>query len=334
VTCGSAACGTLGAVLATQYYHPFGGTRHVSGTLPTSFGFTGQRHDGPSVDLMFYNARHLDTRTGRFISADTIVPGAGNPQALNRYSYVLNAPTRYTDPTGHYCYDNNSGDLFGTCTNDDASTYSLSPRFPRLPRGYRWASITVSFSAYPIIPASEGMFIGPQVPVPGHDYLSVPDDFLYSRYGVGMQGTGAVEKGDITYYVSYASGHWEHSGNRVYLYNGQWLNYMDNSVFRGDIEGIKLVNASFTVSRTPPDLIPYFSLAGHRDGPPRGSYVFVPSLINDTPYMGLFRIDDRCHACATDPLTVDLYVGVASYETYYRWFTRDNLPAYVAVPPR
>jgi hypothetical protein len=29
------------------------------------------------------------------------VPEPGNPQALNRYSYVLNNPLRYTDPTGH-----------------------------------------------------------------------------------------------------------------------------------------------------------------------------------------------------------------------------------------
>ena len=29
------------------------------------------------------------------------MPQPGNPQALNRYSYVLNNPLRYTDPTGH-----------------------------------------------------------------------------------------------------------------------------------------------------------------------------------------------------------------------------------------
>jgi hypothetical protein len=37
----------------------------------------------------------------RFLSPDTIVPGAGNPQAFNRYSYTLNNPLRYTDPSGH-----------------------------------------------------------------------------------------------------------------------------------------------------------------------------------------------------------------------------------------
>lgn len=28
--------------------------------------------------------------------------GPSNPQALNRYSYVLENPLRYTDPTGHF----------------------------------------------------------------------------------------------------------------------------------------------------------------------------------------------------------------------------------------
>lgn len=39
-------------------------------------------------------ARLCNADIGRFISADTIVPGAGNPQALNRYSYALNSPLR------------------------------------------------------------------------------------------------------------------------------------------------------------------------------------------------------------------------------------------------
>jgi hypothetical protein len=38
---------------------------------------------------------------GRFLSADTVVPGATNPQALNRYSYVYNRPVIYSDPSGH-----------------------------------------------------------------------------------------------------------------------------------------------------------------------------------------------------------------------------------------
>ncbi len=41
-----------------------------------------------------------DPVLARFVSADSVVPG-GNPQALNRYAYVLNNPLRYTDPTGN-----------------------------------------------------------------------------------------------------------------------------------------------------------------------------------------------------------------------------------------
>jgi hypothetical protein len=35
------------------------------------------------------------------VQADTIVPGAGNPAAYNRYAYAFFNPLRYTDPTGH-----------------------------------------------------------------------------------------------------------------------------------------------------------------------------------------------------------------------------------------
>jgi hypothetical protein len=35
------------------------------------------------------------------VSADSVVPGAGKPQALNRYAYVNNSPLNYVDPTGH-----------------------------------------------------------------------------------------------------------------------------------------------------------------------------------------------------------------------------------------
>ena len=50
--------------------------------------------------LYYYNARYYDATIGRFISADTIVQNPTNPQSLNRYSYVLNNPLKYTDPSG------------------------------------------------------------------------------------------------------------------------------------------------------------------------------------------------------------------------------------------
>jgi RHS repeat-associated protein len=81
-------------------YYPYGVARYTAGTTPTSFNFTGQRKDSGS-GLLFYNARWHDPAVGRFLQPDTIVPQPGDPQSLNRYSYVLNNPVRYIDSSGH-----------------------------------------------------------------------------------------------------------------------------------------------------------------------------------------------------------------------------------------
>jgi RHS repeat-associated protein len=88
---------TNGDSLGTIKYYPYGSTR--SGSVPTDKKFTGQRLD--DTGLYYYNARYYDAGIGRFISPDTIVPSPANPQAYNRYSYVLNNPLRYIDPSGH-----------------------------------------------------------------------------------------------------------------------------------------------------------------------------------------------------------------------------------------
>jgi len=114
-SCGAAVseggCGgiALGSVVARQSFYPYGAIRPGgTGTMPTDVGFTGQRADA-STGLMFYNARYYSPVIGRFISADTIVPGAGDPQALNRFSYALNNPLKYIDPTGHMVDDESDG---------------------------------------------------------------------------------------------------------------------------------------------------------------------------------------------------------------------------------
>jgi RHS repeat-associated protein len=61
--------------------------------------FTGQRLDG--TGLYYYGARYYDPTIGRLISPDTLVPSPANPQSLNRYSYCLNNPLKYVDPSGH-----------------------------------------------------------------------------------------------------------------------------------------------------------------------------------------------------------------------------------------
>ncbi len=60
---------------------------------------------GIAGDLVDTIARRYDPVLGRFIQPDTIVPDPGDPQSLNRYSYVNNNPVRYTDPSGHFSED-------------------------------------------------------------------------------------------------------------------------------------------------------------------------------------------------------------------------------------
>jgi len=93
-----------GNILGEQRYYPFGETRVTTGTIYTDRLFTGQR-EMAGLGIYHFNARFYSPKLGRFLSADTIVPGYANPQSLNRFSYVRNNPLRYIDPTGHWEVD-------------------------------------------------------------------------------------------------------------------------------------------------------------------------------------------------------------------------------------
>jgi len=86
----------------------YGDMRYNPGSQITTYRFTGQRWD-QGHGLYWFNSRWFDPLIGRFMQADTIVPDPGNPQALNRYSYVIGNPLRYTDPTGHVFIEGTGG---------------------------------------------------------------------------------------------------------------------------------------------------------------------------------------------------------------------------------
>ncbi len=92
-------------------YDPHGKRRAVNWTdddnvsnpaiyqFDTQRGFTGHEHLD-EVGLIHMNGRVYDPTLGRFISADPFVQFPDNGQSLNRYSYVLNNPLSYSDPSG------------------------------------------------------------------------------------------------------------------------------------------------------------------------------------------------------------------------------------------
>jgi len=90
-----------GSMVSQQNFDPWGNLRAgTTGTISqTDVNYTGQVKDGSG--LLYYHARYYDPFVSRFVSPDSVVPGAGNPQSFNRYSYVKNNPLIRTDPTGH-----------------------------------------------------------------------------------------------------------------------------------------------------------------------------------------------------------------------------------------
>ena len=51
-------------------------------------------------DIINMNGRLYDPVLGRFLSPDNFVQMPDNAQSYNRYSYCLNNPLKYTDPSG------------------------------------------------------------------------------------------------------------------------------------------------------------------------------------------------------------------------------------------
>ena len=91
-----------GQVITRYRYDPWGKQTLVSGSN-TGIDATRQGHTGHEMldgGLTHMNGRLYDPVLGRFVSADPIVQAPYDLQSLNRYSYVMNNPLYYTDPTG------------------------------------------------------------------------------------------------------------------------------------------------------------------------------------------------------------------------------------------
>lgn len=97
-----------GAVLERLAYEPYGKRRFAAGNTDTNNSVTGANtnrgytnHEHlEALGLIHMNGRVYDPALGRFMSADPVIQATDNLQSYNRYSYVMNTPFMYTDPTG------------------------------------------------------------------------------------------------------------------------------------------------------------------------------------------------------------------------------------------
>ena len=74
-------------------------TSYTSSFSLTPRGFTGHEHY-PEFNIINMNGRLYDPVIGRFFSPDNFVQTPEFTQGFNRYSYCLNNPLKYTDPSG------------------------------------------------------------------------------------------------------------------------------------------------------------------------------------------------------------------------------------------
>ncbi|MGR6780109.1 RHS repeat domain-containing protein [Moritella viscosa] len=98
-----------GSVVEHRSFDPWGKMRsvlweddsvtNIAQQLITNCGFTGHEHI-EEVGLIHMNGRVYDQELGRFLSADPFVQSPFMTNSFNRYSYVMNNPLKYTDPTG------------------------------------------------------------------------------------------------------------------------------------------------------------------------------------------------------------------------------------------
>lgn len=77
-------------------YSPFG---KIINTPTAQYTFSGKEYD-TTTGQYYFQQREYNPELRHFTQADSIVQDLLNPQNINRYSYVLNNPIRYTDPSG------------------------------------------------------------------------------------------------------------------------------------------------------------------------------------------------------------------------------------------
>ena len=90
-----------GAVKFSATYDPWGRQTVTLNQIGLIRGYTGHEML-TEYDLINMNGRLYDPLLGRFLSTDNFVQEPGSTQSFNRYSYCLNNPLKYNDPSGEW----------------------------------------------------------------------------------------------------------------------------------------------------------------------------------------------------------------------------------------
>jgi len=236
------------------------------------------------------------------------VPGAGNPQVFNRYSYALSNPLKYIDPSGHASTPSCAGQPDCGVDNTPAPinpcqfnrcvdlgiwhltmyNYALESETPTDPIRFGKADETVTINV---------CFNGGG----GCEQRTFPYRFLYGAEGIIMQGTGKtrdgryVHPGDVQGYWVYATGP-----------NGKtYKDYFVPTVM--DVRWGPGRNLTSHVSVATGAAYPF------------GTALYVPDLAH-APNGGVFRVADRGGGIENGDMDIFIGSGWNAYKssaTYY-----------------
>lgn len=86
--------------LAKYKYDLYGKIIEEEGEFDNPFRYKGYMYDS-DANYYYLNARMYDPSNGRFLQEDTYLGDPKDPLSLNRYTYCMNNPVKYYDPSGH-----------------------------------------------------------------------------------------------------------------------------------------------------------------------------------------------------------------------------------------
>lgn len=173
-----------GTVLEELNFDAWGRRRNATNgsysSVPTAFlfnrGFTGHEHLD-EFGLINMNNRMYDPYLGTFLSPDNYVQDPAFTQAYNRFSYCLNNPLRFTDPSGNqYTYPQTS-----------IPTYEIPQiQIPQLPQ------ITIPQVQ---IPTYSFDFSSYNYSYSSNYYINANNYFSGYNYGGGYSGGASISYG-------------------------------------------------------------------------------------------------------------------------------------------
>ncbi len=111
-----------GEIVKFYTYDAFGVEKNISDSDSNPFRYCGEYFDA-ETGTIYLRARYYNPTTGKFISRDSFAGRRSDPLSLNLYTYCVNNPIIFIDPSGHIPQINSEWD-FACYVTENKDSYS------------------------------------------------------------------------------------------------------------------------------------------------------------------------------------------------------------------